>query len=272
MTCDSASASDESPKDTSELPIVCLQTSISKYPLMFLVDSGSSVNLIKESVLYPGVKLGFPPLGITTLGGRGVSLRGIARKVSVRKGSATLGTANFLVMQDEDMPHFDGIIGAPFLKHVKAAIDYESGSMKVGNFFLKFIRNVTTSLCHCQITEPATHPIHQVFANLAESIKEDSVLLRSTKRIVFPAWHVGVLEVICPEINKGQLLLVEPSSLPNQMIIGGTVIQPERTSVVPVMNVTDYPITIKKGSAVAWAAHLDDPRVIIGLEEEFTED
>ena len=271
MTSDSTSASGESPKDASELPIVCLQTSISRYPLLFLIDSGSSVNLINDAVLQPGVKLNIPPVGISTLGGKRISLRGVARKVAVRKETATLGNANFMVTEVK-MPNFDGILGAPFLNSVQAAIDYESKSMKIRNFHLKFVKTVRSTFCHCQVDQVVGHPTLQCFSNWMKSMNEDTVLLRASKTISFPAWHVGTLEITCPEEHVNQLLLVEPDSLPNSMLIGGAVVQPSKTGYVPVMNVTDHPIVVKKGSAVAWAARIADPRMIIGLEEEFTED
>jgi hypothetical protein len=112
----------------------------------------------------------------------------------------------------------------------------------------------------------------EYLAKWKEVVNNESVILRNTDNICFPSWHVGMLKVHCPENYRDEILLVEPTTLPNSLVIGGAVIQPNKDAYIPVMNVSNEEVRMKRGAFVAHGAHITDPRMLIGLEEEFTEE
>ena len=249
-----------------------LRTSISKYPLLFLLDTGSSVNLISSSCLKSGVTLQVPRIVVTTLGGKRVPLRGVARRVQVQNGLATVGQANFLVT-DAEMKGFDGILGAPFLNQAKVSLNFKSCTMKVCNHLVKFFKKVKASLCGCTSVEVNDElNVLENYATWTATANKDSVVMRSSESVDFPAWHVGMIKVHCPREYENELFLIEPQTLPNALVLGGAVIQPDHHAYVPVMNLSQEPIKMERGALVAHAQHIEDPRMIIGLEEEFTEE
>jgi Aspartyl protease len=273
VTPDSTSEESHKPKDAHKLPVVTLNTSISKYPLQFLLDTGSSVNMMHEDHVSPGVRLQVPKIVVSTLGGNRVSLKGIARKVHVRNGPATLGQANFLIT-NERMKGFDGILGAPFLNQAKVAIDFQANSMHVSNHLVKFAKTIETNLCNVSSVEMGEDEenVLECYHNWIQEANKDNVILRVSERTDFPAWHTGVVKVHCPKNYENELFVVEPQILPNSLVIGGAVIQPEKYAYLPVMNLSFEPLVLKRGTFVAHAQHITDPRMIIGAEEEFTEE
>jgi hypothetical protein len=240
--------------------------------MRFLLDSGSSVNLFHSTHLSPGVKLQVPRIVVSTLGGKRVPLRGIARKVQLQNGLATLGQVNFLVT-DEKMKGFDGILGAPFLNQSKVSLNFKSSTMTVSNHMVRFSNKTHANLCNCTEIELQDElNVLEGYANWTETVNKDNVILRNSENLEFPAWHVGMLKVYCPDEYANELLLVEPHSLPNSLVLGGAVIKPDKHSYVPVMNLSQAPVKLERGALVAHAALIEDPRLIIGLEEEFTEE
>jgi hypothetical protein len=273
MHSDSIRSSDEShrPQDAAELPVVCLKLSIADEPLLFLVDTGSSVNIVHHENVSPGVKLQIPKMVVSTLGGKRVTLRGMARNVQIFKGCASLGSANFVVV-DEPMKGFNGILGAPFLNQVKAMINFQQNTINISVHQVKFVKRLKSNLHHCTATKVDPVSILENLAKWKEVVNNESVILRNTDNICFPSWHVGMLKVHCPENYRDEILLVEPTTLPNSLVIGGAVIQPNKDAYIPVMNVSNEEVRMKRGAFVAHGAHITDPRMLIGLEEEFTEE
>jgi hypothetical protein len=58
---------------------------------MFLVDTGSSVNIFNHDEMAPGIKLEVPRMTVSTLGGKRVNVRGMARNVNISKEVPPLG-------------------------------------------------------------------------------------------------------------------------------------------------------------------------------------
>jgi hypothetical protein len=175
------------------------------------------------------------------------------------------------VIVNEPMSGFSGILGAPFLNQTRAKINFDQNSMNISVHQVKFAKRLKSNLHHCTSAEINSVSLVESLTNWNEVINEDNVTLRNAETINFPGWHVGMIKVQCPDEYRNELILVEPTTLPNSLVIGGAVIQPEKCAYVPVMNLSEEEVKIKRGTLVAHGAHIVDPRMLIGLEEEFTE-
>ncbi len=77
-----------------KLPIITLDSPVTNGPALFLLDSGSTVNLISEQVLSDGLKYAPFKVNVKTLGEKPVTMTGSLTKVPLMKGDATITTQN----------------------------------------------------------------------------------------------------------------------------------------------------------------------------------
>lgn len=124
------------------LPCVRLRTSISREPLTFLVDTGSSICLVKKSSIQtPHLKLKKDNI---------LKLKGIDND---KEAVPTLGDFNMnLILGKESIPYnfhvvdkinlpYDGIIGNNLMTHYQCNIDYNRKILNVDKNKLKLIFN-----------------------------------------------------------------------------------------------------------------------------------
>ena len=93
--------------------MISLKTSVTEKPQFFLLDSGSTVNILHERNIARGVKLEPPRVSLKTLGSR-IPVVGQRRNVQLRHHDATIANTDFAVVAGT-MDSFDGILGLPFL-------------------------------------------------------------------------------------------------------------------------------------------------------------
>ena len=113
--------------------MISLKTSVTEKPQFFLLDSGSTVNILHERNIASGVKLEPPRVSLKTLGSR-IPVVGQQRNVQLRHHDATIANTDFAVVAGT-MESFDGILGLPFLRSVGAKLSFETEEL---------LRSVTT--------------------------------------------------------------------------------------------------------------------------------
>ncbi len=238
--------------------------------MLFLVDSGSTVNVLQKETLDPQVKIRFPKTRIKTLGGDPISLTGSVARVNVQKGIASIGTTTFLIT-DAKMTKFHGILGKPFLKQIKANINLHKDRLELPLYTIPFVQQVTSSFCgFCEDKESSfPNPQHELAYAMFQDTLGENVRLRSAKNQEIPANSAGYLFVYTPKAHNGKQILIEPFELRQGLLVGGVLIQPERSnvSVIPVMNVAQYPVLVQRGIHVAWGQHLKNEQYIIQIDE-----
>ncbi|CAG9109133.1 unnamed protein product [Plutella xylostella] len=143
------------------LPHILVETSVSKTPLSFLVDSGSSVCLVKKSSIPT----------VTKLEKEIIQLKGIDAGDEL---THTLGSVNvhlfpkhnsvsykFHVVENINLEH-DGIIGTDLLKEKGCYLDYASEKLKLDKHTVKLIftnpiysiQPRTETVIECTISNP----------------------------------------------------------------------------------------------------------------------
>ncbi|CAH4029897.1 unnamed protein product [Pieris brassicae] len=172
------------------LPYVLLQTNVSEIPIKFLIDSGSSVSLMKQSCVQK--KLFFEPPKIL--------LKGINSNSEATK---TLGqfplkfflsnkqniTFDFHAVDDINLP-YDAIIGNDFLNDLEGIIDYNQNLLTLKNDAIKIdfynpvyvIPPRSESIIECSVSNPNVKEglvldqhFHEdlIFANCLVSVKNN---------------------------------------------------------------------------------------------------
>jgi hypothetical protein len=134
---------------------------------LFLLDSGSTVNLISEQVLTDGLKFVPSNVSVKTLGEKPVTMTGTIMKVSLMKGDATITTQNFLVTSSQ-LKDFDGILRTPFLSSGKAMLDFASHQLKTSQYALPFLRFVKTPAVHACCPDESCSEKENQMNNLIE--------------------------------------------------------------------------------------------------------
>lgn len=119
------------------LPLVLLRVSVSESPILFLVDSGSNVNLLSSKVVDPSVALKKTCMRVSTLSGKTVPLVGSAA-MRVQHRKKTVGLAKFLVTRAQ-MNGFHGILGSAFFRDNNAVIDYAIRQLRLGKHRIPFV-------------------------------------------------------------------------------------------------------------------------------------
>ncbi len=251
------------------MPIIQLETSVTSGPLLFLVDSGSTVNVLHKDTLDPHVKIRFPKTRIKTLGGDPISLTGSVARVTVQKGIASIGTTTFLIT-DAKMTKFHGILGKPFLKQIKAIINLYKDRLELPLYKIPFVQKVTSTFCgFCEDDEATNQAQHHESAYMMfQEMLGANIRLRSAKTQEIPANSAGYLLVYTPKAHNGKQILIEPFELRQGLLVGGVLIKPDKSnvSVIPVMNVAQYPVKVQRGVHVAWGQHLKNEHYIIQID------
>ncbi len=270
-----AYSSNSESKPSCELPVICLETTASSSPNFFLLDSGSTVNILHERCLDTGLKLAPPTTSLTTLGSR-VPVVGILKNIQVKKGSATLCNTNFAVVSGK-MDSFDGILGTPFLRSVQAELNFKTDEIVTPVHRVKFMRRAWTHHHSYQVNdelEPSKDLVQECFAAMLSEVNKGNIQLSASSTQTIPACTTAYLRVACPVKFVNNVMVVEPITLPSGLAIGGACIQSESRNdhYLPVMNLSESDVTVRRGDVVTYGLHVRDPRMLIGLEEEWTEE
>lgn len=128
------------PDSWKALPCVALSSENLLNNRSFMIDSGSSVNLIKIKALAR------PQIDTENR----VSLRGIANTTVHTRGSTSLNIlehdTSFDVIDDNIPLPYDGVIGANFLKKHSAILDYTNQELRIGDIHVPFFQDETFSV------------------------------------------------------------------------------------------------------------------------------
>ena len=110
----------DSKRPLNELPVISFNTSVTEKPQFFLLDSGSTDNILHERNIAKGVKLEPPRVSLKTLGSR-IPVVGQRRNVQLCHQDATIANTDFAVVAGT-MDSFDGILGMPPISRSKVII------------------------------------------------------------------------------------------------------------------------------------------------------
>ncbi len=154
-----------------KLPIITLDSPITNGPALFLLDSGSTVNLISEQVLTDGMKFVPSEVNVKTLGEKPVTMTGTLTKVLLMKGDAMITTQNFLVTSSQ-LKDFDGILGTPFLSiSGKAMLDFASHQLTTPQYTLPFLQFLKTPVVHACCPDESCCETENQMNDLIEEIR-----------------------------------------------------------------------------------------------------
>ena len=121
------------------LPHVILKTNMNDKPLCFLVDTGSSISIVKYSLLLNSPMLSRDIIVIKGLSDNDStceSLGSIELRFEYRISSQSKIIFNFLFHAISDAIKFpyDGIIGSDFIQHFKSDIHYSTNTLKLEEY------------------------------------------------------------------------------------------------------------------------------------------
>jgi hypothetical protein len=209
------------------------------------------------------------------LGSR-VPVVGVLKNVQVKRGSATLCNTNFAVVSGK-MDSFDGILGTPFLRSVQAELNFKTDELVTPVHRVKFMRRAWTYHHTYQVTkelDTSEDLVQECFAAMLSAVNQGNIQLSASSTQVIPACTTTCLRVACPVKFVNKVMVVEPITLPSGLAVGGACIQSEnrKDHYLPVMNLSESDVTVRRGEVVTYALHVKDPRMLIGLEEEWTEE
>ena len=238
------------------LPIVILETD-STNPLYFLIDTGSSPSLIQESSLKGHHQYIKNDLKVSAVTGDPVQIEG-KLDGNLCIGDTKLGSHRFLI-QKNDFPKFQGILGTDWLTKSEAVIDYSKHGVR--------IKNQNAWIPFWNYTKMGSLGINAIIdqTKTNETMEEyevvDKVKLNAVGPRKFPALTTGNLEVRwrkknIPEKAKEVVILCEPTGKIkidlDGLIIGRALLDGKKgRSYIPYVNVTDQEIYIDKGDVLA---------------------
>jgi hypothetical protein len=256
-----------------KLPIITLDSSVTNGPALFLLDSGSTVNLISEQVLTNGLKFVPSKVNVKTLGEKPVTMTGSLTKLPLMKGDATITTQNFLVTSSQ-LKDFDGILGTPFLSSGKAMLDFDSHQLKTLQYALPFLRFVETPVVHACCPDESCSEKENQMNNLINEIRSSPLVpLILHGKTTFPAMSNGLIRVQGPKRFVNTMIVMEPTCVRSHFLIGGTALTLDNDAqgYLPAMNILDKQVEIKNHQYTGEAYVIKDPRLYIGAEEPFTD-
>ena len=262
----------QSDGSSSKLPLVILTVNIAEAPLIFLLDCGSTVNLITEKVLRAGIQLKKASMNVKTLGKNPIPLCGVIERVQIQKNSATLGNQNFVVTS-APMTTFDGILGMPFLKSLNVVLDFEKEEARIRSHRIPFFRTINAEMHTCQHIEQKTEEPDCLY-HMRNEVNQTNVKVTAMKNTKWPAMSQGLIKVRVPKIFANKTLVMEPVEMKQGIAIGGALVKPDKQGrfVLPALNVTDSGVEVRQDVHIGYAYILTDNRLIIGAEEVYTEE
>lgn len=236
---------------------------------MFLVDCGSTVNIIHKKVLADFVKYSQPKSKIRTLGGSPVSLQGLLKNVTISKGVATIGKTTFLVT-DASMPKFHGILGKPFLKQIGSIINLRQDRLDLPLYRIPFVNYVDPKM-FCGFSEEIIEECNEEnsFWCNNDSVKETPIRIHSAAFQYFPSMSAGYIKVYVPQSFIEKDILIEPAQLKQGITIGGVVIKSDQKAraVLPVLNSAPFDIKIRRGDFIIYGQELVNNNYLFALDE-----
>ncbi len=250
-----------------------MESPLTSGPVLFLLDSGSTVNLISEHVLADGLQYSPSSVNVKTLGDRPVTMSGSLARVPLLAGNATVTTQNFLVTSSK-LKDFDGILGTPFLSSGKASLDFASQELRTSQYALPFLRFVETPSVHACEPSNSCSEDNNVMYHLAQAVQSaPTVPLILHEKITFPELSSGLIKVQGPKAFANHTIVMEPSCIRNHLLVGGTAVILDSASraYLPAMNVLPKATELQAHQPIGTAYVIIDPRWIYGAEETFSE-
>ncbi len=256
-----------------KLPIVALESPLTNGPVLFLLDSGSTINLISEHVLVDGLQYVPSNVKVKTLGEKPITMTGSLAKVPLMKGPATIATQNFLVTSSK-LKDFDGILGTPFLTSGKASLCFASQQLKTPQYSLPFLRFIDSPVVHACQPDDSCSTEDNVMNHLAVEMQSlPTVPLILQRKVEFPPTSSGVIHVQGPRNFANRTVVMEPTCVRNHLLIGSTVLTLDSSSqgCLPAMNVLPKATVLNAHQPIGEAYAISDPRLFIGAVEPFSE-
>ncbi|HLP44037.1 MAG TPA: RNase H-like domain-containing protein [Candidatus Nanoarchaeia archaeon] len=268
--------------DSRELPVVLLRTSFSDELLRFLVDTGSTIDLVSDSVVPLSQPVDTTGARISTLGGPKLRVKGSMQPVSLSFEEKEIGSLKMNVVQ-APMKDFDGILSKIFLERIGTVIDLPGKCLRIGKITVPFLRQIKVNkdVLHSVRMEWEPYNENKTIVENESEKENDSfslfhyagtkinkpVSLRCANTSLIPEWGQGYLPVKFPRIDRKYSVLVEPTVLNNGLVIGGCVVSTGTVTALPVINVTRRPIRMKRGELVTWGLIVEDDWLLFNVSE-----
>jgi hypothetical protein len=248
-----------------ELPVVSFKLGEESEVFRFMLDSGSTVNLLSKRKL-TRVQVHSPKLRISTLGGSKVSVVGNTSAEELCYGHRRLGKFEFGVT-DAPMNHFDGILGIDFLVGIGCLMDFKNGRLLLKGWSIPFESQMLRKRCTllnltidedtsstemvCSViqdrkAEDEDFEEMERFCHYVQEKIRDPIRVRSAADCRVPPKHTGYLKVRTGNPPQ-KTAYIEPELLSSGLVVGGCCITTGCVTYVPVINVNDEGVNVKRG-------------------------
>lgn len=207
-----------------------------------LIDSGSSCNLINSSILSKAKATKLDDLNMdmnTLVGGRFKTTGRVSVKFNMKNHEFE---DNFKVMEGEMSPHFQVILGVPFLTKFQFNVDFVSNNL----------RNVNTVIPILRDYENSVNAVHEKHSELPAFAK---------KKCLIPPLSEKIIEVKISKAHNFQTdnVLISPCTnhLPSSFLVSHTICKNNDTSLfVKVLNISDVEMHINKNTKLGMVQEL----------------
>ena len=171
------------------LPLIVLETDCSE-PLFFLVDTGSAVSLIQESVLTGHIDYMHNDIDVKSVSGEMLDIQG-QLDVKLRYNLNEIKQHRFLVVK-KDFDQFQGILGHDWLQNNEAIINFKERGLYIENAWIPFLRMINTKslrLTACLKTERKIRKEIECFC------VQKRIKIHAARDVVIPTLSYGNIPV-----------------------------------------------------------------------------
>lgn len=157
-------------EDASNVPLIIVGDTKLRKKCCLIVDSGAQLNIIKEDILKPEIRL--KETQVKTVSGITDEPINIQGKITLQLGNEDV---TFYVTASNLQTICDGILGSPFFARYKASIDYETESIRWKTGEIPFLQQIITA---------STRPRRETATTYTNnSTREGKILKRDTTNI-----------------------------------------------------------------------------------------